>query len=198
MKILFSKLCTVACLLPLSASAVPILDINPSGLLLGASGVTIAGEQYDIGFVAGTCTETYDGCDEPSDFPFASGGITVIAVDAILDQVLSGTPFLDSPERILGCDELGGLTASGHTLCSLFVPYARGGSRAHGAGIQLDDGWQSTYTVSINVDRDLHPIPRKSVLITATPTPASVPEPSTLMLLSLGVLALFELQRRRV
>jgi hypothetical protein len=63
------------------------------GQLMGASGVNVDGNLYDVQFLDGTCIGLYNGCDEISDFTFQTEASALLASQALLDQV-----FLDSPE----------------------------------------------------------------------------------------------------
>ena len=52
-----------------SGAQAATLDIV-GGQLMGASGVLVDGNPYDVEFVDGTCIDLFSGCDEASDFTF--------------------------------------------------------------------------------------------------------------------------------
>ena len=58
------------------------------GQLHGASGVNVGGSLYDVEFVDGTCIALYDGCGDVSDFTFQAQASALAASQALLDQVL--------------------------------------------------------------------------------------------------------------
>jgi hypothetical protein len=102
------------------ARALATLNIDPiSGLLLGATGVEVLGEIYEIEFVEGTCIALFDGCDDAGDFPFMTEADVLEAAQALLDQVWFDGPLgnYDSlPNATAGC------TSS--VSCTVFIPYA--------------------------------------------------------------------------
>jgi hypothetical protein len=69
----------------------------------------VDGSLYDVEFSAGTCIEMYNGCDEVSDFPFQTLASAVLASHALLDQV-----FLDGPAGNFDSDP---------TLCTSWLLY---------------------------------------------------------------------------
>lgn len=85
-------------------AAAPIVD---SGQLLGATGILVDGQLFNVSFVDGNCISIFAGCDELSDFSFNSFEDADAAAAALLDQALldtgSGT-FDSEPELTFGCD----------------------------------------------------------------------------------------------
>ena len=75
--VLFSCLCSFA-----NAATLNVVG----GQLKGATNV-LAGRLYDVEFVEGSCVELFDGCDEPSDFEFGDVGAAQSASQALLEQV---------------------------------------------------------------------------------------------------------------
>lgn len=86
------------------------------GMLISASGVVVKGMVYDVTFQDGSCVDLFDGCDENTDFPFATARLTRSAGLALLNDVL--VDYFDSePSRTRGCsDHLWG--------CIIFIPVA--------------------------------------------------------------------------
>jgi hypothetical protein len=109
-------------LLGLSVSSVnaAILNVDGDGNLLGASGVDVGGELYDVEFLDGTCVDLFDGCNSQGDFQFASVTSAQVAGLALLAQVFIDGPagnFDSNPGQVSGC------TAGSYTCVSL-IPYA--------------------------------------------------------------------------
>ncbi len=101
---------------PAAHAAAPIVV---AGELLGATGVNVGGVVYDIQFVEGSCIDVYGGCDELSDFPFATFGDATVAAQALLDQVLRDTvagDFDTYPDQVFGC--------AYPTICGAQIPFA--------------------------------------------------------------------------
>jgi hypothetical protein len=100
----------------------PVPPATPNvvlGELKGASGVNVGGNLYDVEFVEGTCIDLFDGCDEVSDFEFASLAETLLASQALLDQVFldSGTGNFDTtPTLTFGCSGI---------FCGTVTPYGQ-------------------------------------------------------------------------
>jgi hypothetical protein len=88
------------------------------GQLVGASDVNVGGQLYDVEFVEGTCIGLFDGCDSASDFEFATIGGASQASQALFSQVLldGGSGAFDSdPELTLGCES--------EIECRIITPY---------------------------------------------------------------------------
>ena len=101
-----------------SAQASPILIVNGSGILTGATGVNVGGTLYDVEFVDGTCVALFTGCDQPSDFTFTTAADADVASQALLDQVLLDTgvgAFDSNPALTFGC--------SNSIICFVDTPY---------------------------------------------------------------------------
>lgn len=99
-----------------------------NGSLIGAEGLEVGGARYSVRFVDGTCVSLFDGCDDVSDFAFATQSAAVAAAEALLSEV-----FVDNP---LGdFNAVAALTAgcTSSILCNAIIPYARatGTTSAH-------------------------------------------------------------------
>ena len=77
---------------PLGAMAGVIPVIGGDGRLTGATGVEVDGQLLDVTFLDGSCVSLYSGCDETTDFFFQTQAAALLAAQALLDQV-----FLDGP-----------------------------------------------------------------------------------------------------
>ncbi len=171
--------------------ATPILQIDASGQLYGATGVDVGGTLYDVEFLNGTCIDLYNECDEVSDFTFQTEQDAKQAAQALLDQVLvnvAGGDFDDNPKLTKPCsaDE-----------CSLFTPY------------KIDDflvEWEVFSMAAINEDSGEEDVVRfRNIIwdqntrggmgaigyaVWSLHTQQPIPGPTTLLLLSSGLLGL--------
>jgi hypothetical protein len=172
------------------------LDVVGS-VLHGAFGVDVGGTLYDVEFVDGTCIDVFNGCDDLTDFTFTDAPSATLASEALLDQVFLDGPsgnFDSDPALTNGCPSL----FSGQ--CFTWVPYTFNTVTLFGK-------------VAVNVDPSiatlLDRIGNASAGITTARTDtigyltysrwstSSVPEPSTALLLSLGLTGLAAKGRRR-
>jgi hypothetical protein len=173
----------------------PILLIS-GGELIGATGVEVGGVFYDVALVDGSCFEVFSGCDDASDFAFTTQASAADAAQALLDQV-----FVDGPAgSFIGFDTLPELThgcSNSLTNCLAWVPYSAPGFPVMGAWNKYGDSQDLVYgpaqlstTISLGVDID--------VWARFTPAaPATVPEPSALVLLGSGIAAVTAMVKRR-
>lgn len=96
--------------LPLSASAATLTRT-------GAIDVNLNGTLYDVEFVAGSCGDVFDGCDEASDFIFDKSLASTAAY--VLLGLINQSPNIDADLRITGCAEL-----YSTDVCIIYIPYA--------------------------------------------------------------------------
>jgi len=164
------------------AIAAPTLVVN-GGILEGATGVDVGGTLYDVTFMDGSCADVFDGCDESADFPFPNTVTTQSAWAALLPTIQS-SPFVNLPNNILGC-------GPGETVCRIRTPTAviLGPPAAFfHASITLRSGSApTTETGSTLITVDFG---SQGTLGKWTVSPEPVPEPTTMMLLSTGLLGL--------
>lgn len=98
--------------------------IVADGELIGATGIRIDGNLYDVEFGDGSCIELFDGCDRVSNFAFARAAAAERASWALLEQV-----FLDGPSAEFDSDS--GLARGcgndyGYIVCLVHTPFALG------------------------------------------------------------------------
>ena len=88
--------------LVLMASGAQAVTLNVvGGQLMGASDVLVDGSLYDVQLLDGSCIDLYNGCNDPLDFTFNTEASASLAMQALLDQV-----FLDQPCAWAGeCNE---------------------------------------------------------------------------------------------
>lgn len=154
------------------------------GQLLGATGVIVDGNSYDVAFLDGTCIALYSGCDAVSDFTFQSETEAVLASQALLDQVfLDGAELFDSdPTLTAGCTSA--------QRCMSFVPFGLSGALVrvtfalNNAPPFMDS---EVIVATIDPSSDLSETGNANYAVWH---PVPVPEPGTAVLMGLGLLAM--------
>lgn len=179
-----------------TAHAAPVLQVDSSGKLTGATGVEVSGLLYDVAFVEGSCNSLFFQCGGGSlpAYAFTTSASALAASQALLDLVLvdvSPTQLFDTaPGTTLGC--------FGVNPCWIFTPYEpfftdgiRGSPvvNAAGSGDYINHG----YIVGTSFDTTALP----GFVYALWSKSASVPEPSSLALLGAAGIALGWSQRRR-
>lgn len=174
----------------LAASSAGAATLNVSGgQLLGASGVIVDGNSYNVEFHSGTCIALYSGCDNVSDFTFQSQAAGLLASQALLDQVFldGGSGAFDSePSLTNGC--------SNRFSCKAFTPYAVDSfaTVSVAAATNADSGGTDGTSLAAR-PASLGPTSFPSNVY-AVWTP--VPEPGTAVMMGLGLLGLSVRGRR--
>ena len=171
-----------------SASAVT-LNVS-GGQLFGASGVIVDGIPYDVQFLEGTCIDLYNGC-ETSDFTFQTEEAAEAASQALIDQVL-----LDGPQGAF--DTNPGLTNgvdSGAGFGQIHTPYVANQFNAAVIFVFNDDITTNAGPPPPGDFFSTFSRPRDNTDLYAVWSETVVPEPSTGLLMCLGLVA-FAGQRR--
>lgn len=164
-------------------AAVLVVDVS-TGELLGAQGVTVGSQTYNVQFVEGTCAGLFSDCNDESDFTFTTLESAMQAAQALLDQVFLGD-FDTQPELTLGCDypvECFALTPFGSFIGDLVLMAA-----ARNAPVEALDTNESLFGLPIDLDTSSD---ASVVFVLWEPGPAATPAPGVLSLLALGLLGL--------
>src|SRR5262245_20131856 len=86
-------------------NALPILQVNGSGILTGALGVQVGSSLFNVQFVEGSCNSLFNSCN-PASFNFpslslADAASSALLMDVFIDSVLGD--FDSHPELTFGC-----------------------------------------------------------------------------------------------
>ena len=170
--------------------ATPILQIDASGQLTGATGVDVDGTFYDVEFKNGTCIDLYNGCDEGSDFTFRTRQDADRAAKALSNQVLvnGSEGYFDShPELTKPCSDT--------AVCILLTPYiyrpSKGSIIAYITANGDDSGQRDNrYRQGYLPNTDTTTEANAAYAVWSLHTQQPIPEPTTLLLLSSGLLGL--------
>lgn len=158
-------------------------------ILIGATGVVVAGKNYDVAFVDNSCINLFNNCDSNSDFLFNTEASAKAASQALLDSVFVGI-YDTAPNKTKACVFLS---------CNIVTPYLLYG---------IDNSYVQTYAArnfdSSGFDNVLKlGMPRSldtgntPLLVYAVWSPSAVPEPASYAMLTIGLGLLGCIGRRK-
>ncbi|MGV6859133.1 MAG: hypothetical protein ACWA5X_09180, partial [bacterium] len=92
------------CLMGGTVASAATLVTDSNGLLIGARGVSLGTDTYDVNLVDDSCAAAFGGCDQNSDFTFQSQADASAFASAFLTQVIEAYPIYDTDvTKALGC-----------------------------------------------------------------------------------------------
>lgn len=188
----------ITCSLAFAASvnAAPILQIDDTGVLTGATGVLVNDALYDVQFTDGYCGGLPHLCDYPSNFTFNTSANAQAASQALLEQVLVG--IYDANYKLTnGCQ----IMFPSRTGCAVLTPYTT--LLATGPNPEVIILAEAAFNSDVNQLQDWILLGNDSTRTVwdyatyAVWTQASVPEPSPLALLLAGLATIVFIKRRK-
>lgn len=165
------------------------LTVN-GGMLTGAEDVLVSGSLYDVTFQNGTCVELYNGCDSADDFLFDSSN-ALNASQALLDQVLvdSHLGHFDSIPSLT--NGMPSASIQGFIWTPTSIQSLPWGDFVNGWAVRNDIfEIYDTSNASFNQAPSFDTADSLSMTWAVWAPSASVPEPTSLLLLVMGLVGL--------
>jgi hypothetical protein len=176
--------------LVLMASGAQAATLNVvGGQLMGASGVDVGGDFYDVEFVRGSCIDLFNGCNEDADFVFNSGAHAALASQALLDQVLidSALGLFDTQPKEVAAGRCPFLNGNGLFACRRATPFSQ---TTFTPDVHISEAYNYVSNQSDNVFGDVKSVFDTNVSWAVWSPAAPIPEPNTALLLGIGLASL--------
>ena len=166
------------------ALAAPVLQYSGTDLL-GATGVSVNSQLYDVQFDTRSCNAIFGSCANtaPNGFAFLTSADATAAANALLNEI-GGTPFQ-------AASQIGGTSSA--TLTNIATPYAVGGGQV----VVEDFGFRSSTVSAGNLSPEIVARSYNAAYAVWSVDTANVPEPASAAMLAAGVAALAAARRRR-
>lgn len=181
----------LACLAPGSLQAAT-LDLDGSGNLLGANGVSVNGTLYDVSFGNGICRDFWDSCGNiiPA-FTFQTPAAALAAATALITDLFSADDVFDAiPTLTNGCDD--------PSACFIITPYALDGDMetvfAYNALNLAGNGSDSVIPASIGTFTPTNP---DATYARWSPSLAPVPVPAAVWLFLAAIAGIGAISRKK-
>ncbi len=193
------QLLMLSLLLSTGAAAMPILTTDSTGEVTGATGLVSGGVTFSMEFIDGTCEDIFDGCDSNDDFIVEGTSVTHASlVTTFYDEFIASVRLVDDssldtrPEIATGCESaLRGwsVLAGPDRLFPLRPDRALLVSIAN--FFHVGDASDRVYEHSLDRTRDTRDQPNFITYLRFSLEPTTtVPDPSSIILLALGLAGL--------
>ena len=177
---------------PLTAQAkIAVVIDSPSGKLKGFTGVAVGSIIYNVTFIEGTVPAIFPG----GLYDFTQQNDALNAANALLTAYDLFPQFDDTPDNTFGC--------ASPLICNILTPYTdiTGGGTNHAAFLNMSFVSLIPDSIGISGTNAGFDSAQNTNFVFADWTPqntSTVPEPTAMLLIDLGLLGLLGVSRRKV